>query len=148
MTQEMVQRYMDAFANGDTSTLETVLDDDFVFAHEKAPEPMSKADLIKTAEAMHKAFPDWDFHASYHDVGSDRVTGTVQITATHKGTLDVPVEGIPKVQATNKKISLPKEKQTWLIENGKITRHEVAAVEGGGFEGILKQIGAAPEAEH
>lgn len=148
MTRQVVLRFIKAIEQGDTKALDEVLAQDFVFAHEKAPKPMDKPTFIRVARAMQEAFPDCSFNPEFKEESPDRVTADIKIRGTHTGTLDVPLEGIPRTEATGRKVELPTENGIWILEGGKITRHEVPAVEGGGFEGILQQIGAAPEAEH
>jgi hypothetical protein len=49
--------------------------------------------------------------------------------------------GFPKVPASGKHVSLPKEAITITLKNGKISRLEAAKVPGGGVAGVLAQLG-------
>jgi hypothetical protein len=49
--------------------------------------------------------------------------------------------GFPKIPASGKHVSLPKEPTTVTIKNGKISRLEATVVPGGGVAGILAQLG-------
>ena len=64
-----------------------------------------------------------------------------QITGTQTGELNLPLPGVPKIPASGKHVSLPKEKNTVTVKNGKISRFEAEVVPGGGVMGILAQLG-------
>ena len=73
----------------------------------------------------------------------DLVTCTHQITGKQSGLLDLSFMGLPSVPATGTKVKLPEEPVTATIRDGKVYRFEVESVEGGGMEGLLKQIGVS-----
>jgi len=92
-------------------------------------------------EGLGKAFPDWKFNSADLREEGGEIRGTVQITGTHKGELDLSALGMPNVPATGKTVNLPREEITLSVSNGKFTSLTTAATEGAGVMGILSQLG-------
>jgi len=88
-----------------------------------------------------KDLPDWKFNATDFKQNGEQVTATFQITGTHTSELSLPMPGFPKVPASGKHVSLPKESITIPLKNSKISRLEAGKVPGGGVAGVLTQLG-------
>ncbi len=137
---DIAKKFNQYFEEGDINKLKSILADDFKFSHKSAPQPLSRQEFLDTAKALHAAMPDWSYNASNIKEGTP-TTMTVQITASHKGTLDLSHIKMPVVPATQKRIKLPAENCSLEIRGGKIHRLEVPAVPGGGIPGIYAQLG-------
>jgi hypothetical protein len=71
----------------------------------------------------------------------DKVSVDMQLTGTQTKELVLPMPGMPKIPASGKKVSLPKEPGTFTVKNGKLARLDVMTTPGGGLNGILSQRG-------
>jgi len=125
---------------GQPEKLADLLTADMVFAG-PVPEPVGKREFIGLQTALVKALPDWKFNAMDWKQNGDQVTAVFQITGTHTGELSLPMPGFPKVPASGKHVSLPKESITISLKDGKVSRIESARVPGGGVGGVLTQLG-------
>jgi hypothetical protein len=114
--------------------------DDMMF---NAPGGMSldRKGFINVQRALNKAFPDLRFSASNFKQVGDRVTYTIQISGTHTSVLDLQLPNLPVLQPTNKHIRLPQEPVTVYFRDGKVSRIDLAEVQGGGLMGIMSQLG-------
>jgi predicted ester cyclase len=137
---DMIKTGLAGMEMGQPGKLAEILADDMVFAG-PVPEPVGKREFLGLQTAMVKAMPDWKFNATDFKQNGEQVTATFQITGTHTGELSLPMPGFPKVPASGKHISLPKEPMTITLKNGKISRIESASVQGGGVAGVLAQLG-------
>jgi predicted ester cyclase len=112
---------------------------DFVFSG-ATPEPVGGSEYVEIHAALKKAFPDWQFNSSSLAEKGDSVTGFVQVSGTHKGTLEIP--GLPTVSATGKSVKNAREGFTCTFEGDKISEFKVEKVRGSGLLGLFQQIGA------
>ncbi len=137
---DIVKAGLAAVEAGDFKKLDGLLADDMVFAG-PVPEPLGKREFVGVQMAMLAAMPDWNFNAADYKENGDVVAVNLQITGTQTGELSLPMPGIPKLPASGKKVSLPKEPSTFTVKNGKISRLDVASTPGGGVMGVLSQLG-------
>ncbi|MGD0750576.1 MAG: nuclear transport factor 2 family protein [Anaerolineales bacterium] len=137
---DMIKLGLAGMEMGQSGKLAEILTDDMVFAG-PVPEPVGKHEFLGLQTALVKAMPDWKFNATDFKQNGEQVTATFQITGTHTGELSLPMPGFPKVPASGKHVSLPKEAITITLKNGKISRLEAAKVPGGGVAGVLAQLG-------
>jgi len=137
---EMASKLFQAIEAKDTTAAAKLISDDFTFSG-PVPQPISGGEWLAMQQNLTKAFPDWKFNqADFREEGG-KVRGTVQITGTHKGELDLSALGMPNVPATGKTVKLPREEVTLSVSNGKFTSLTTAATEGAGVMGILSQLG-------
>jgi SnoaL-like polyketide cyclase len=113
--------------------------DDFHFSA-AVPKAINKQEWFSIHKALGHAFPDFSFNLVVAEEGHGTVTGTFTLSGTHKGTLDLLLQGI-RLAATGKVIKLPQEKFVAHFHDGKLSSLEVEAVADGGLAGILKQLG-------
>ena len=137
---DMIKSGLAGMEMGQSEKLADILTDDMVFAG-PVPEPVGKNEFIGLQTALVKALPDWKFNGSDFKQNGDKVTATFQITGTQTRELSLPMPGFPKVPASGKHVSLPKESITISLRDGKICRLEAAKVPGGGVAGVLAQLG-------
>ncbi len=139
-TQSVVQAVFAAIEAGDMARVESYMTDDFAFSG-PVPQPIGKTEFLALQGALVAAMPDWKFNAKNFKVQGSKVTGTVQITATHTATLSPIMPGMSPVPATGKKVALPEEPVNITVRNDKVASLEAAQVPGGGVPSILAQIG-------
>ena len=137
---EMANKLFQAIEAKDTSTAAKYLSDDFTFSG-PVPQPISGGEWLAMQEGLGKAFPDWKFNSADLREEGGEIRGTVQITGTHKGELDLSALGMPNVPATGKAIKLPREEFTLTVSNGKFSSFNNPPTDGGGVMGILSQLG-------
>ena len=137
---DVVKEGLAATEAGDFGKLENLVADDFSMSG-PIPMPVGKREFIGLMMAMVKAMPDWKFNASDLKENGDQVAVALRITGTHTGELQLPMPGMPSIPATGLKVSLPSEPSTFTVRDGKLTKLEVASIEGGGVMGILSQLG-------
>ena len=137
---DIVKAALTSVEQGDFKKVEEFTADDLVFVG-PTPQPLGKREFLATQMALHVAFPDWRFNATDWTEAGDVVTANVQITGTQTGELNLPMPGFVKVPPTGKKISLPPQKTSWTIKNGKMSRLDAAPSPTGGVPGILAQLG-------
>jgi predicted ester cyclase len=114
------------------------LTDDFTFSG-PVPETIGKREYLDIHSQLKRAFPDWQFNVSNLSEKGNTVSGSVQVTATHTGTLTLP--GLPPVEATGKLVKIPSEGFTCTFKGDKIAEFSVEKVRGGGLSGIFQQLG-------
>ncbi len=137
---DVVKEGLAASEAGDFGKLESLVADDFSMTG-PVPMPVGKREFIGLMMALVKAMPDWKFNAGEYQENGDQVTVPLRITGTHTGELQLPMPGLPAIQASGTKVSLPSEPSTFTVKNGQLTKLEVASTPGGGVMGILSQLG-------
>ena len=139
---DVVKAGLTASESGQTSKFSNSLTDDMVFAG-PVPQPVCKHEFVGLMTALVAAIPDWKFNTTDYKENGNQVTVTFQITGTQTGELNLPMPWFPKLPATGKHVSLPKEPATVTVKDGKISRLEAAVVAGGGVAGVLAQLGVS-----
>jgi predicted ester cyclase len=137
---DMANKLLQAIEAKDTTAAAKLLTDDFIFSG-PVPKPISGREWLAMQQSLGKAFPDWKFNVADLREEGGKVRGTIQITGTHKGELDLSSVGMPKVPATGKAIKLPRGEITLTVSDGKFTSLSSPAPDGGGVMGILSQLG-------
>jgi predicted ester cyclase len=132
--------------NAQWNELENLLSDDFVFEG-PVPEPLNKERFMEMHRPLVVGFPDLKYNLKDLKADGDRVVGTLAITGTHTGPLDLsPVHG-PMLEPTNKAVALARDEFTVWYDGDKIKKIYSIPSEGGGMDALLDQIGAPlPEA--
>ena len=138
--KEMIKSGLAAMESGQPGKMSEIFSDDMVFAG-PVPQPIGKREFIAIQSAMVAAMPDWKFNPTDFKQEGDQVTATFQITGTQTRELDLPMLGLPKLPATGKHVSMPKEPVTITLKDGKVSRIEATSVPGGGVPGVLAQLG-------
>ncbi len=135
---DIAQAAMKAWEVHDANTLASYLADDFV-CKGPLPQPLNKEQYIDYMKAMMTAMPDWSFNAHILHEQGDTVLFVTQITGTHTGNLSLPT--LPIILPTGKKIALPNQHMEYTVNGDIITAITTDQRDGGGFAGILAQLG-------
>lgn len=137
---EVAKRFADLLETGDLIRLPSMLADDF-----KAKGPtreLTKGQALGYLQLFFAAFPDHRFGFTDFEEKGDWVHCTGQETGTHKGVLDLNPFGMPvALPPTGKTFQLPKSVYSFRVAGDKIAEYIEEAVPGGGFAGILEQLG-------
>jgi len=137
---DIVKTGLAAVEANDFNKLDSMLTDDMVFAG-PVPEPVGKREFIGLQSMLVAAMPDWKFNPADFKENGNTVTVMLQVSGTQTNELSLPMPGMPKIPASNKHVSLPKEPSTFTVKDGKISRLDIAPTPGGGLMGILSQLG-------
>lgn len=137
---DLVKEGLAATEASDFKKLDGMVADDFVFAG-PVPQPVGKKEFMGLQMALNAAMPDLKFNATNFKENGDKVSVDMQLTGTQTKELVLPMPGMPKIPASGKKVSLPKEPGTFTVKNGKLARLDVMTTPGGGLNGILSQLG-------
>jgi ketosteroid isomerase-like protein len=137
---DIVRQFIAAWEKQDFATMNDLLAPDFQ-AVGAVPHPLDKRWLIADTKARWAAFPDWKFNARVVEEQGNIVTIITNVVATHTGTLIAPVPGMLPIPPTGKVIRQPEEKTILTIRNNQIVEWKIESVPGGGYPGILKQLG-------
>jgi predicted ester cyclase len=138
----VVQSYLAAWESQDFDTMNKLLADNFQVVG-AVPHPLDKRWVIADTKARWAAFPDWKFNAQIVREQGDIVTIITHVTATHTGTLIPPIPGMLPIPPTGKTIRQPQETTILTIRNNQLVEWKIEPVPGGGYPGILKQLGVA-----
>lgn len=137
---EVVKRFADLLESGDVKGLQALMADDF--RAKGATRELTKQQALGYLQTLFTAFPDFRFGFTDFKEEGDLIYCTGQETGTHKGVLDLNPFGIPiSLPPTGKSFKMPKSRYTFRVAEDKITFYGEEAVQGGGLEGILAQLG-------
>ena len=142
---EIVKDFMFALESQEYSRASEFLTDDFIYSCH-LPKPLNKRQFIAIVKELKEGMPDMSFNI--HDIREverlneqQEVEGIIQITGTHTDTMQLVPLSLPPIPETGRRVMLPEERVTFMIENDKIKSITVHPVVGGGFPGLLEQLG-------
>ncbi len=137
---ETAKRFANLLESGDVKGLQALLADDF--QAKGATRELTKQQALGYLQTLFAAFPDFRFGFTDFGEEGDLIYCAGQETGTHKGVLDLTHFGIPiSLPPTGKSFKMPKSRYTFRVAEDKITFYGEEAVQGGGLEGILAQLG-------
>src|SRR3990172_5392306 len=131
---EMASKLFQAIEAKDTTAAANFISADFTFSG-PVPQPISGGEWLAMQQNLTKAFPDWKFNQADLREEGGKVRGTVQITGTHKGELDLSALGMPNVPATGVAVKLPREEIYLAVSNGRFASLNTPTTDGGGVMG-------------
>jgi hypothetical protein len=139
---DTVNNFVTALDAGNFDVVEKSLDNNFFFGG-WIPETLDKSQFLTLVRGLKAGIPNLSFNI--HDLveirGTTTVQGTMQVTGTQTGTIDLSALRIPPVQPTGRSISLPPENVVFGVAINRITRMNVTPEPGGGLQGLLQQLG-------
>jgi len=143
---KIVTEHLRAVENGNWVKAESYLAEDYKMKMDGMPFFVSikEENALDMHKARKDAFHDFKFNEVIEDTSDNQVKIAVYLTGTHTGLLDYPERiGIPKTEATGKKVNLPAEYFTYSIENDKIVHTYGEIPDGHGPAALLKQLDIA-----
>lgn len=103
---------------------------------------IGKKDALQVHKARKQAFADFKFNEQVEFESLNQVKIAMYLTGTHTGLLDYPkAAGVPKTEATGKKINLPAEYFTYSVENDQIVDTFGYIPAGHGPTALMEQLG-------
>jgi predicted ester cyclase len=103
------------------------------------PQPIGLEQFKAMNNANLMAFPDWHFDIKSIETQGDQVAVNIQASGTQNGDLDIP--GMMSLPASGKKVSAPDRFICTVGPDMKLHRMDFDSPPGGGFGGILHQLG-------
>jgi predicted ester cyclase len=124
----------------DVNAAESYLTPDAVAAGGVLPQPIPAKEAIGMLSALKTAFPDLKFDIQNVVVKGNQATVQAIWSGTNKGSLNLPMPGMPSIPPTGKQVSV---KDTYIVtvDGDKISRLEVDSPSDGGIPAALGQIG-------
>jgi hypothetical protein len=139
-TQTAMARFVDAFNQMDIATMTGYLSDSLAF-HGPAPQPLNKAQFTGMLHMLHAAFPDITMNVVLERCEGNAARITSAMQGTHTGTLDMTAFGGAPIPPTGKAFHLPAGAFDYTWDGDKIVVIQAQPNPGGGFEGIMQQLG-------
>ena len=146
--EDIVKTFMTALEAKDFDPASSLLSDDFVFSG-WTPRPLDKNQFLTLMGGLKEGIPNLTYHFhivhdihDIHDRQQDsRVKATIQLSGTQTDGFVLAPLGLPPIPQMARAVSLPVEHWNFTVEHDLITRIAVEHVEGGGIQGVLKQLG-------
>ncbi len=142
---EVVKDFMIALESQEYSKAAGYLSDDFTYTG-LVPRPLNKKQFITLMEELKYGMPNLSFNM--HDIQQAEVIdqgqmiqATIQMTGTQSNIMNLVPLSLPPIPETNRRVMLPEEHLTFLVENNSIRSITVQPVAEGGVPGILHQLG-------
>ena len=139
-TTEIVNEGISAMEAKDWNRVNKYFSDDFTFSG-AVPNPLNKSGWEKLHRALQNAFPDLKFNLRDVKQENDKVYAKVKLMGTHTNKLEIPFQGFPPLDPTNKKFTMPEEECEFSFKGDKISKMHVKPVPNGGVQGLYKQLG-------
>lgn len=141
---ETVKTLIAALQSGDMELAASILDDTFTMTG-FLPKTLNKEQFLSLQDALLLAMPDLSYGLAEvvrSDEGENTVTASTTLTGTHTDTLSLPMFGLESIPATGIRVTLPQTTMTCHAAVGSVKKLEFENVTGGGFSGLLQQIGS------
>lgn len=139
-THTLMTHFVDAFNRMDIPTMTDYLSDELAF-HGPAPQPLGKAQFLGMLHMLHAAFPDIKMNVVLEHCAGNAARITSAMQGSHTGTLDMTAFGGGPIPPTGKTFHLPAGAFDYTWDTGKIVIIRAQPNPGGGFEGIMHQLG-------
>ncbi len=104
------------------------------------PQAIPVMQAMGMVSALVTAMPDLSFAIEQTTVSGDQATVRVHWSGTQSGPLNLPVEGIPTLPPTGKKVSV-KDAYVVTVQGDKVSHMHVESPSDGGIPAALKQLG-------
>lgn len=137
---ELTIGFLMAIERGDLSLLPKLLSETLIFRGSTL-RPLNKREIITLITAVRAGIPNWRSH--FRDVRIDGkvIRMTIEVTGTHLRPLPGIFPGMPDHPPTGRAFHLPPETINFLISGDTIEQISIDPVKGGGFIGMLEQLG-------
>jgi hypothetical protein len=138
---DQVQNLMNALDDNALDTANSLLDDDFQLIG-WTPKPLDKRGFLDTVHGLREGIPGLAFNLNdIEEQPQTIVTATIQITGQQTDSFILPALGTPPIPQLDGTVSMPKEPVEYAFKGSKISVMRVTRVDGGGIQGLLRQLG-------
>jgi len=144
---QIVQEHLRTVEAGDWEKADSYISSNYTMSG-TIPFPISLFVRItkKNSLRMHKprkrALPDFKFNEKILEENDEMVKLQVNISGTHTGVIDYNgiLRGVPVIQPTGKKISLPSEYFTYFVANGQIVKTIGKIPKNAGVQALVRAV--------
>lgn len=145
--KDVVQAHLRAVEAGDWDTALALIADEYSMTG-TIPFPISlfvkirKRDALRMHQARKRALPDFRFNEQVLDERDDMVQLQVNLSGTHTGVIDYRsiLRGVPVIQPTGKRVSLPSEYFTYVVRDGKIVKTIGKIPKNAGVQALVRAV--------
>ncbi len=145
--KEIVQQHLRAVEAGDWNTADAAIADNYILSG-IVPFPVSlfvkigKKDALRMHKPRKHALPDFKFNETILEEAEDHVKFQVNLSGTHTGVIDYTgiLRGVPVVQPTGKKVSLPSEFFTYYVKDGLIVKTVGLIPKNAGVKALVRAV--------
>jgi predicted ester cyclase len=145
--KQIVTEHLRAVEAGDWDRALSFIADDYAMTG-TVPFPISlfvkigKKDALRMHVPRKRALPDFQFNETVLAETDDSVKLQVNLSGTHTGVIDYTgiLRGVPVIQPTGKRISLPAEYFTWFVRDDKIVKTIGEIPKGAGVQGLVRAV--------
>jgi hypothetical protein len=135
-----VLRHLKALNYHDLSDAADWLDDQLLF--HSSIKAFRKKETLRLMKAVFTAFPDWEISYDEPELQQGLVSIHLTMGGTHTGLLQLNLAGIKPLEATGRRVLLPKQKFTCRVADDRIVEIFPEPQPEGGLPGMLRQLGA------
>jgi predicted ester cyclase len=143
---QIVQEHLRAVEAGDWEKADSYIATNYTMSG-TIPFPISlfvkitKKDSLRMHKPRKRALPDFKFNEKIIEENDEMVKLQVNISGTHTGVIEYNIlRGVPVIQPTGKKISLPSEYFTYFVENGQIVKTIGMIPKNAGVQALVKAV--------
>ncbi len=136
--EQLITDYVKTFNEHHVEALAAFLAEDFVF---DAEPPLNAAQFLGVLQIVHNAFPDNTMCLQLDKLEGNQATLLFNNSGTHTSDLDLTMLGGTIIPPTGKTFKLPEGIFDYILGDGGITAVHPRPNPGGGFQGILSQLG-------
>jgi predicted ester cyclase len=144
---QIVQEHLRAVEAGDWEKADSYIATNYTMSG-TIPFPISlfvkitKKDSLRMHKPRKRALPDFKFNEKIIEENDEMVKLQVNISGTHTGVIEYNgiLRGVPVIQPTGKKISLPSEYFTYFVENGQIVKTIGMIPKNAGVQALVKAV--------
>lgn len=140
---DTVNTLLTALQSGDMELAANTLSDDFTMSG-FAPKTLNKNQFLVTHSNLLAAMPDFSYNLSSEQVEANgEVQTEIEITGTQLNPLTLPILEVQTIPETGLAVTLAQTQTTFKVNSeNQVTSMAMQPVVGGGFEGLLQQVGA------
>jgi hypothetical protein len=144
---QIVQEHLRAVEAGDWEKADSYISSNYTMRG-TIPFPIrlfvkiTKKDSLRMHKPRKRALPDFKFNEKILEETDEMVKLQVNISGTHTGVIDYTgiLRGVPVIQPTGKKISLPSEYFTYFVTNGQIFKTIGEIPKNAGVQALVRAV--------
>jgi hypothetical protein len=138
---DQVQNLMNALDDNDIDAANALLDEDFSLIG-WTPKPLDKRGFLEMIHGLKEGIPGLAFNLNdAREQPQVVVTATIQVTGHQTDSFIITALGTPPIPQLDGTVAMPKEPVEYTFKTSKISTMRVTRVDGGGIQGLLRQLG-------
>jgi len=138
---ECVKTFITALQSGDLELAATTCTVAFTVSG-LMPRLLDRSEFLTIQSQLLSAMPDFSYNLTDLHHESKVVNASIHMSGTHTQELSIPLFGIRSIAATGLSVLLPQVAVAYHVEGERVVSMRAETVQGGGFSGLLQQMGA------